>query len=47
MADALEEGVLLVVDADQHTGYGVNQCSYDTIGNYLVGLVVPAEGTSC
>jgi pimeloyl-ACP methyl ester carboxylesterase len=47
MADALEEGVLLVVDADQHTGYGVNQCAFETVDNYLVGLVVPAEGTTC
>jgi pimeloyl-ACP methyl ester carboxylesterase len=47
MADALEEGVLLVVVADQHTGYGVNQCSYDTIDGYLVDLTVPADGTRC
>jgi pimeloyl-ACP methyl ester carboxylesterase len=47
MADALEEGVLLTVTADQHTGYGVNQCSYDVIDGYLVDLTVPAVGTVC
>ena len=47
MAETLEEGVLLVVVADQHTGYGVNQCSYDTIDGYLVDLIVPENGTRC
>ena len=47
MADALEGGVLLTVTADQHTGYGVNQCSYDQIDGYLVDLTVPAPGTVC
>ncbi len=47
MARALEQGVLLVVVADQHTGYGVNQCSYDVIDSYLVDLTVPADGTRC
>ncbi len=27
MAAALEDGRLVVVDADQHTGYGTNECS--------------------
>jgi pimeloyl-ACP methyl ester carboxylesterase len=47
MADALEQGVLLTVTADQHTGYGVNQCSYDVIDGYLVELAVPEVGTVC
>jgi hypothetical protein len=47
MADALEEGVLLVVEADQHTGYGVNDCSYETIDGYLVDLEVPEDGFVC
>lgn len=47
MAKALEQGVLLVVVADQHTGYGVNQCSYDTIDGYLVELTVPDDGVRC
>lgn len=47
MTKALEGGVLLVVKADQHTGYGVNQCSHDTVDNYLLTLEVPAVGTRC
>ena len=47
MANDLENGVLLTVVADQHTGYGVNQCSYDNVDNYLVELKVPAKGTRC
>jgi hypothetical protein len=47
MADALEDGVLLVVEADQHTGYGVNDCSYETIDGYLVDLEVPEDGFVC
>lgn len=47
MAKALEQGVLLVVVADQHTGYGVNDCSYRVVDDYLVDLAVPADGTRC
>ena len=47
MADALEGGVLLTVVGNQHTGYGVNKCSFDTIDSYLVSLTVPAAGTRC
>ena len=47
MAKKLENGVLVVVVADQHTGYGVNQCSYDTIDGYLVDLTVPEDGIRC
>ncbi len=47
MADTLEEGVLLVVVANQHTGYGVNQCSYDVVDGYLVDLEVPEDGVRC
>jgi hypothetical protein len=47
MANDLENGVLLTVVADQHTGYNVNQCSQDTVDHYLVDLTVPAEGTRC
>jgi len=47
MADALEGGVLLTVVGNQHTGYGVNKCSFDTIDAYLVSLTVPAAGTRC
>lgn len=47
MADALQNGVLLTVVADQHTGYGANDCSIEVIGAYLTDLTVPAEGTRC
>lgn len=47
MADTLEDGRLVVVTADQHTGYGVNECVDDVIHGYLVELDVPAEETEC
>jgi pimeloyl-ACP methyl ester carboxylesterase len=47
MAKALEQGVLVVIVADQHTGYGVNQCSYDVIDGYLTDLTVPENGVRC
>ena len=47
MADTLEDGRLVVVTADQHTGYGVTECGDDIIHRYLVDLEVPAEETTC
>jgi pimeloyl-ACP methyl ester carboxylesterase len=47
MTDALEDGHLVVVDAQQHTGYSVNDCIKSVVGDYLVDLVVPADGTEC
>lgn len=47
MAKTLEEGVLLVVEAEQHTGYGVNGCSMSTVDAYLIDLAVPVDGTEC
>ena len=49
MADTLEDGRLVIVDADQHTGYSVNQCSADVIDQYLLDPVAnaPADGTEC
>jgi len=47
MADALEEGRLVVVTADQHTGYGVNDCVDTVVHEYLVDLVDPPEETQC
>jgi hypothetical protein len=43
----LEDGRLVVVDADQHTGYGVNDCVNDAVHRYLVDLDVPAEDIEC
>jgi pimeloyl-ACP methyl ester carboxylesterase len=48
MARALEEGHLVVVAADQHTGYGVNNCGDDAIDNYLVDPSAPlADEIDC
>ncbi len=47
MADALEGGVLLTVEADQHIAYGVNACGDSAVERYLVELVVPDDGTVC
>lgn len=49
MAHTLEDGVLLVVVADQHTGYDANQCSRSTIEQYLIDPVknVPDDETTC
>ena len=47
MADTLEDGRLVVVDAEQHTGYGVNQCVIDVVNDYLIDLTPPADGTEC
>ena len=35
MADALDGAVLLTVVADQHTGYGVNDCSIEVVDRVL------------
>ena len=43
MADTLEDGRLVVVTADQHTGYGVNDCVDDVVHDYLVDLEVPTR----
>jgi pimeloyl-ACP methyl ester carboxylesterase len=47
MAKALESGVLLVVEADQHTGYGTNTCIIMEVDNYLIDLTVPVNETIC
>ena len=47
MASALEGGVLVTVQAEQHTGYMVNECVDDAVDNYLISLAVPAAGLVC
>jgi pimeloyl-ACP methyl ester carboxylesterase len=47
LAEALEEGVLVTVEAEKHTGYGANDCINTTIHDYLVDLTVPPEGVVC
>lgn len=47
MAKALEHGVLLVVEAQQHTGYGTNACIVAAVDGYLIDLKVPKNETVC
>jgi pimeloyl-ACP methyl ester carboxylesterase len=47
MAEALEDGRLVIVEADQHTGYGVNRCVIDVVNDYLIDLDAPESGTEC
>lgn len=47
MAASLEQGVLVVVDSNNHGGYFTSACARDLIGAYLVDLDVPADGTEC
>jgi pimeloyl-ACP methyl ester carboxylesterase len=47
MAATLEDGRLVVVEAEQHTGYGVNRCVVDVVNDYLIDLVPPDDGTEC
>jgi pimeloyl-ACP methyl ester carboxylesterase len=47
MAAALDQGVLVIVEAEQHTGYKVNRCINDVVTDYLVNRIVPAAGTRC
>jgi hypothetical protein len=47
MADTLEDGRLIVVEADQHTGYGANDCVTDLVDTYLIELAAPADETTC
>ncbi len=49
MADALADGRLIVVTADRHTGYGVNDCSKQNVDAYLIDPVghAPPDDTAC
>lgn len=47
MADTLEDGRLVIVDADRHIGYGVNRCVVDVVNEYLIDLEVPDDETEC
>jgi pimeloyl-ACP methyl ester carboxylesterase len=49
MAATLQDGRLVIVDANQHTGYAANQCSIDVVDAYLIDPVgkAPANGTRC
>ncbi len=43
MATTLEDGHLVIVTADQHTGYGVNTCVNEVVDGYLVDPAAPLD----
>lgn len=47
MADALEEGFLVTVDAKVHTAYRRTDCVNDIVHDYLIWLEVPPADTFC
>jgi pimeloyl-ACP methyl ester carboxylesterase len=47
MSDTLADGRLVIVEADEHTGYGENRCVVDVVNGYLIDLEPPADGTEC
>lgn len=47
MASALEDGRLVVVEADRHTGYGVNDCVVSAVDEYLVTTKVTFAEKRC
>ena len=47
LAASLDDGRLVVVEANQHTGYGVNQCVVDAVDRYLTALQLPKDGLVC
>jgi len=47
MADKLEDGRLVIADANEHTGYRSNECVQDVVHEYLIHLVAPEDGTVC
>ena len=47
MAAALEDGRLIVVTADRHTGYGENNCVTSAVDNYLITASVTFREKAC
>jgi len=47
MVKALEEGRLIVVTAEQHTGYNVNSCVNEAVDKYLIDLQAPDNELDC
>jgi len=47
MARVLEDGRLVVVRAEKHTGYVSDQCARRIADTYLIDLVVPEKETNC
>ena len=46
-AKNLEQGVLIIVEADRHTGYGLNACVVEQLDAYLIDGTVPENETYC
>lgn len=47
MADTLEDGRLVIVEANRHTGYLGDACVRGIVHEYLLQLVAPDDGTRC
>jgi pimeloyl-ACP methyl ester carboxylesterase len=49
MAEALDDGRLVIVHAEGHTGYASGECSGNVVDKYLIDPVndAPADGTEC
>jgi pimeloyl-ACP methyl ester carboxylesterase len=47
MANALEDGRFIVVEADRHTGYGENDCVITAVNTYLLSAEVSWEEKQC
>jgi pimeloyl-ACP methyl ester carboxylesterase len=47
MADTLEDGRLVIVEANEHTGYRGDECVRGIVHEYLITLVAPDDGTTC
>lgn len=47
MATALEQGHLITVTAERHTGYGVNECVVSAVDDYLIERTMPPRDLIC
>lgn len=47
MANTLEDGRLIVVTANRHTGYGANDCVISSVNTYLLTAAVDWEEKQC
>lgn len=47
MAKALQDGRLIVVDDNRHTGYGANQCVVDLVDEYLISAEISWTEENC
>ncbi|MGA0117748.1 MAG: alpha/beta fold hydrolase [Ilumatobacteraceae bacterium] len=47
MANALEDGRFIVVDANRHTGYGENDCVITAVNDYLLSAEITWEEKRC